>query len=229
MISEGIGGLFPDAWPSAPLWICAVRQDDGRRVVFGRDGLCPPVPDAVAASCAIPSFFSPVEIGEHGYIDGGVHSPTNADVLRDTALDLVIISSPMSRQGRRPRLAADQAMRAVGRRPPRRGSAAAPPASDPGARVPTRRHRPRRDGPERHGPPPPVRHRGRRGSQRSASSLAPTCGTACRRCTDDLRPARGAAPEMSHHLEEPVKTWTWRTPVAVVLVLIAVAAGSAGA
>jgi NTE family protein len=111
MISEGIGGLFPRSWPSEPLWICAVRQADGRRVVFGRDGERPSVAEAVAASCAIPGFFSPVAIGDHSYIDGGVHSPTNADVLRDTELDLVVISSPMSRQGRRPRLAADQAMR----------------------------------------------------------------------------------------------------------------------
>ena len=112
VISEGIGGLFPDAWPTERLWICAVRQDNGQRVVFGRGSARPPVPDAVAASCAIPSFFSPVVIGDHSYIDGGVHSPTNADVLRDEDLDLVLISSPMSRQGRRPRFAADQPMRA---------------------------------------------------------------------------------------------------------------------
>jgi NTE family protein len=112
MISEGMGGLFSDTWPADPLWICAVGQADGRRVVFGRDGDRPTVPDAVAASCAIPGFFSPVVIDGEGYIDGGVHSPTNADVLIDALpLDLVIISSPMSRQGRRPRLAADQPMR----------------------------------------------------------------------------------------------------------------------
>lgn len=113
MISEGIGGLFPDAWPSAPMWICAVRQSDGRRVVFGRDGARPPVPDAVAASCAIPGFFRPVVVDGEPHIDGGVHSPTNADVLIDALpFDLVVVSSPMSRQGRRPRLAADQAVRA---------------------------------------------------------------------------------------------------------------------
>lgn len=113
MISEGIGGLFPDAWPAAPLWVCAVRLADGRRVVFGRDGARPPVPDAVAASCAIPGFFRPVVIDGEPYIDGGVHSPTNADLVVDAgSLDLVVVSSPMSRQGRRPRLVADQAVRA---------------------------------------------------------------------------------------------------------------------
>ena len=30
------------------------------------------------------------------YVDGGVHSPTNADVLRDWDLDVLLVSSPMS-------------------------------------------------------------------------------------------------------------------------------------
>jgi NTE family protein len=111
MISEGIGALLPNAWPPDPLWICAVRQSDGRRVVFGRSSQRPRVADAVAASCAIPGFFAPVVIDGEPHLDGGVHSPTNADVVRDEGLDLVIISSPMSRRGRRPRLSPDQPMR----------------------------------------------------------------------------------------------------------------------
>ncbi len=110
VISEGIGSLVPGSWPTEPLWICAVRQLDGRRVVFGRDAH-PPVADAVAASCAIPGFFAPVVIDGEAHLDGGVHSPTNADVLRDEPLDLVVVSSPMSRRGRRPRLSPDQPMR----------------------------------------------------------------------------------------------------------------------
>jgi NTE family protein len=110
MIAEGVGALMPTRWPADPLWICAVRQADGRRVVFGRDGQPATVAAAVAASCAIPGFFAPVVIDGEAHLDGGVHSPTNADVLRDEALDLVIVSSPMSRRGR-PRLAPDQAMR----------------------------------------------------------------------------------------------------------------------
>ncbi len=113
LISAGIGGLFPNEWPTEPLWVCAVRQADGRRVVFGRHGRRPPLPEVVAASCAIPGFFSPVTIEGQAYIDGGVHSPTNLDVLggRDLDLDLVLVSSPMSLSGRRLRLGADQAMR----------------------------------------------------------------------------------------------------------------------
>ena len=84
-------------WPEPDLWICAVRRRDGRRVVFGRPG-SPEVPIhlAVAASCAVPGYFAPVRIGGRSYIDGGVHSPTNAAVLRGAGLDVVIVISPMS-------------------------------------------------------------------------------------------------------------------------------------
>lgn len=113
IISDSIDSLFSQQWPSEPLWICAVRQSDGRRVVFGRDGHPPALPDAVAASCAIPSFFQPVAIDGETYLDGGVHSPTNADVVRslDPKLDLVLISSPMSVTGRALRFSVDQPAR----------------------------------------------------------------------------------------------------------------------
>jgi NTE family protein len=85
------------AWPAEPLWIVAVRRRDGRRVVFGRAGApSTDVAHAVAASCAIPGFFHPVEIDGESYVDGGAHSPTNADVLRGQDFDVVIVSSPMS-------------------------------------------------------------------------------------------------------------------------------------
>ena len=85
------------SWPERDLWICAVRRSDGRRVVFGRPGT-PEVPLhlAIAASCAIPGYFAPVAIPDHTYVDGGAHSPTNAAVLRQRDLDLVIVLSPMS-------------------------------------------------------------------------------------------------------------------------------------
>ena len=85
------------AWPEKDLWLCAVRRRDGRRVVFGRPGSPEaPLHKAIAASCAVPGYFAPVRIGDHVYVDGGAHSPTNAAVLRDRRLDLVVVISPMS-------------------------------------------------------------------------------------------------------------------------------------
>ncbi|HLF41855.1 MAG TPA: patatin-like phospholipase family protein [Acidimicrobiia bacterium] len=82
------------------LWVTAVRLSDGRRVAFGRDG--EPLPEAwtwgqaVAASCAIPGFFTPVVIGGERYVDGGAHSPTNAHLAGAVEPDVVVVSSPMS-------------------------------------------------------------------------------------------------------------------------------------
>ena len=107
MIFDAIAGLHDEPWPARPLWICAVRQSDGRRTVFGRDHRSAHVAEAVAASCAIPGFFSPVDIEGTAYVDGGVHSPTNTDVLLDKAAGalptLVVVSSPMSQSGQAPR------------------------------------------------------------------------------------------------------------------------------
>ncbi len=111
MISDTIAGFFPGDWPDTPLWLCAVRQSDGRRFAFGKHAPRPPLPEVVAASCAIPGFFSPVIIDGEAFVDGGVHSPTNADVLAGEELDLVIVSSPMSMAGRDLSAAARPAVR----------------------------------------------------------------------------------------------------------------------
>ena len=97
-ISDAVGRLHPGGWPSEPMWLCAVRVRDGRLVVFGREAAAT-VAEAVAASCAIPGFFRPVEIGDDRFVDGGAHSPTNADVLSASPVRLVIVSSPMSYAG----------------------------------------------------------------------------------------------------------------------------------
>jgi NTE family protein len=96
-ISRGITHLHGHDWPGDQLRICAVRARDARRVVFG-SATAPKVDvgTAVAASCAIPGYFSPVYVDGQAYVDGGAHSPTNADVVRRDGPDLVVISSPMS-------------------------------------------------------------------------------------------------------------------------------------
>ena len=103
--TSGLSEVGPDTWP-AGLWVCAARRDDGGRVVFGREGSPrADLPEAVSASCAIPGYFAPIVIGGVEYFDGGVNSPTNADVVRNAALDLVIVVSPMSAAGGLPRTA----------------------------------------------------------------------------------------------------------------------------
>lgn len=102
--TRSVGGIVStvrsaagDGWPAATTWVCAARRRDGRRVVFGRAGAPPaPLSLAVAASCAIPGYFTPVQIDGEAYVDGGVHSPTNLDVLAGLGLDAVVVSSPMS-------------------------------------------------------------------------------------------------------------------------------------
>jgi NTE family protein len=94
--ARGLDELIGDRWPGG-LHICAVRRSDGARVVFGRDGApAARLAPAVLASCAIPGYFRPVTIEDVEYMDGGVHSATNADVLRNEGLDVVVIISSMS-------------------------------------------------------------------------------------------------------------------------------------
>jgi len=64
------------------LLVAAVELDSGRRVIFGApDAPSASVSQAVMASCAIPGFFAPIEIGGKRYVDGGAWSPTNMDAL----------------------------------------------------------------------------------------------------------------------------------------------------
>ena len=94
--ASALDEILGSRWPDEATWICAVRQRDLRRIVLGRDVAAPLAP-SVAASCAIPGYFRPVPIGNDTYVDGGVRSPTNADVLRRAPdLDLAIVVSPMS-------------------------------------------------------------------------------------------------------------------------------------
>ena len=105
VIRTGIDALHPRGWPTQAYRACAVRLRDGALVVFGSDG-APSVSigTAVAASCAIPSWFAPVDVGGERYIDGGAHSFTNASEAASIAPDLVVISAPMARLAGRAQL-----------------------------------------------------------------------------------------------------------------------------
>jgi NTE family protein len=97
-LEETVRRAVPEGWAAHPnLWIVACDFASGERVVFGRQGA--PKVDlarAVAASCAIPGFYRPVEIGGRRYVDGGLHSTSNLDLLAGLGLDLVICLNPMS-------------------------------------------------------------------------------------------------------------------------------------
>ena len=97
-LERTIRRVVPHGWSEHPgLWIMACDYTTGRRVAFGRAGSPPAdLSKAVAASCAIPGFYRPVTIGERLYVDGGVYSPSNLDVLRREGLDLVICLNPTS-------------------------------------------------------------------------------------------------------------------------------------
>lgn len=106
-------GVFPTSWLAdfpgmdvhgswpAGLWIPSVSASTGEVVVFGRDRLDVDVHRAVQASSAVPGMFQPHVIDDTAYFDGGAASPTHAELAMDIEPDLVVVSSPMTRPGRR--------------------------------------------------------------------------------------------------------------------------------
>jgi NTE family protein len=97
-ISDLVTTFVAGDWPDHPnYWAVAADYNNGRRTVFGReDSPVAEVGDAVAASCAIPGFYHPVKIGGRRYVDGGVCSLSNLDLLAGRDLDLVICLNPTS-------------------------------------------------------------------------------------------------------------------------------------
>ena len=97
-LREIIRSSVPGPWTAHPNhWVVACDYSTGRRVCFGRRGAPrAKLEDAVAASCAIPGFYKPVRIGGRLYVDGGIWSTSNLDVLRGQRLDLVICLNPTS-------------------------------------------------------------------------------------------------------------------------------------
>jgi len=90
--------LVPRGWVKGRrLWVVAADYETGAATVFGQPASPhADLPDAVAASCAIPGFYHPVEVGEHCYIDGGVRSPSNLDLVAGLGLDVVVCLNPTS-------------------------------------------------------------------------------------------------------------------------------------
>ena len=81
-------------WPAGDLRITGVSCRRGERVVWTAASSVPLV-RAVAASCAVPGLFPPVAIGDDRYVDGGLWSGSNADVVAGEPLDAVVFVGPM--------------------------------------------------------------------------------------------------------------------------------------
>lgn len=97
---EAVGSLIswvtPSGWaPRGVLSVVALDYDRGERVAFGREGAPEAdLPAAVMASCAIPGWYQPVRIGDRRYVDGGVWSSTNLDLMVGQAMDEVYVLAP---------------------------------------------------------------------------------------------------------------------------------------
>ena len=97
-IRETLGDAA-ERWPAAATTVVAYEVETRRRVAFGTEG-SPDVSlaDAVAASSAVPLVFEPVLLDGMHYVDGGVASGTNLDLVlgHPEPLDLVIVIAPMA-------------------------------------------------------------------------------------------------------------------------------------
>jgi len=77
------------------LYIPAYDLDLGERVVFGSEGfrdmhIC----QAITASCAIPHFFRPHQIGAHHYVDGSTGRSVHLDIAIERGADLIVLVNP---------------------------------------------------------------------------------------------------------------------------------------
>jgi NTE family protein len=98
-VEEPVASLETFAgWVRHPkTWIVTLDVASGERVAFGKPGApVATIREAVAASCAVPGWVAPVSIGGRQYLDGGVVSPTSADLVLGESLDEVIVISPLT-------------------------------------------------------------------------------------------------------------------------------------
>jgi len=82
------------SWPDRDLRITAIEVETGRFTVFDRDSGVDLV-SAVAASCAVPTVWPPVAIDGHHYVDGGMRSTANLDLV--AGAERVIVLAPLPR------------------------------------------------------------------------------------------------------------------------------------
>jgi len=93
-VAERIGGL---TWPDRDLVITAVDVTTGELTTFGphTDRSAVSLEDAVNASCAVPLVYPPIPIDGETYVDGGVRSGSNSDLM--VGIDAVVAITPVDR------------------------------------------------------------------------------------------------------------------------------------
>lgn len=90
--------VSPGGWVSHPaIWLVAADFDSGERVAFGSPGApALAMREAIRASWAVPGWLPPVISGGRRYADGGILSPTSADLVAPLGLDEVVVLAPMA-------------------------------------------------------------------------------------------------------------------------------------
>lgn len=84
-----------NAWPTdRDLLVTAVEVETGKFTVFER-GSGVDLITAVAASCAVPTVWPPVAIGDHHYVDGGMRSTANVDLA--SGAERIVVLAPLPR------------------------------------------------------------------------------------------------------------------------------------
>lgn len=74
----------------SPLTVTTVDLDSGALLLMGEGGIDLPLATALAASCALPIYFPPVEISGRRYGDGGLRAVLPLEVAAAWPTDLVV-------------------------------------------------------------------------------------------------------------------------------------------
>jgi NTE family protein len=83
----------PD-WPAGDLRVTGVSVGTGERSVWTSSSGAP-LARAVAASCSVPGMFPPVRVGDGRFVDGGVWSGSNADVVLGSGAEAAVFVGPL--------------------------------------------------------------------------------------------------------------------------------------
>lgn len=95
LLRERLGDID---WPAGDLRMTTVSCETGRRRVWkAGDGV--DVVRVVSASSAVPGLIPPIEVAGDPFMDGGVWSLLNSDLITGTGVDDVLILAPQAGAG----------------------------------------------------------------------------------------------------------------------------------